>query len=350
MNARGSFVAGGVVVLGLAAAAFAGGFDETFVTDPIASGRWTVLDGDGGRFVYDSLSHTLTAHYDSGLPTARLVRPLDAPVSDLRSFVFRVEFEIRGAGFFARNDESAQIAFGMLNQAATGPDRAGGSPAGGNAYELVSWDYYPNPNAWCWPSMAATVLNRDMGTGYFGRLSFPFGAESCLSTPGEGSLPLDTPLTATVAYRAASRQAVVTVAAAMPLTINVEGQGGPGGPDGDPYTLQTANTTPQPGFTVDAFGLLLWQDTWVDYSTTIADVVYRRVTVELGNVRPDFDDDGDVDGADFGVFTGCFNGTGNPVASTCVAADLNGDGFVDGIDFGVFSGCFNGSGNAPACG
>lgn len=63
----------------------------------------------------------------------------------------------------------------------------------------------------------------------------------------------------------------------------------------------------------------------------------------------DLDADGDVDGTDFGVFAGCFNGTGNPMTADCLSADLNFDGVVDGLDFGIFSGCFNGAGNPPAC-
>jgi hypothetical protein len=63
----------------------------------------------------------------------------------------------------------------------------------------------------------------------------------------------------------------------------------------------------------------------------------------------DFDVDGDVDGGDFGIFSGCFNGTGNPVTGECLTADLNGDNSVDGSDFGLFAGCFNGTGNPPAC-
>jgi hypothetical protein len=63
----------------------------------------------------------------------------------------------------------------------------------------------------------------------------------------------------------------------------------------------------------------------------------------------DLDGDGDVDGADFGVFAGCFNGTGNVVSGACLEADLTGDHCVDGIDYGIFASCFNGSGNQPLC-
>lgn len=61
----------------------------------------------------------------------------------------------------------------------------------------------------------------------------------------------------------------------------------------------------------------------------------------------DFDCDGDVDGSDFGMFAGCFNGDGNPVSAACRDMDLTGDGDVDGADFGIFATCFNGSSNPP---
>jgi hypothetical protein len=63
----------------------------------------------------------------------------------------------------------------------------------------------------------------------------------------------------------------------------------------------------------------------------------------------DFDGDCDVDGADYGTFASCFNGTGNAVAPACAVADLNGDNSVDGVDYGLFASCFNGTGNPPAC-
>lgn len=64
---------------------------------------------------------------------------------------------------------------------------------------------------------------------------------------------------------------------------------------------------------------------------------------------PDFDADGDVDGNDMGVFSACFNGSGNAAPAGCRAADLDDDGDVDGVDYAIFAGCFNGSGNPPAC-
>lgn len=64
---------------------------------------------------------------------------------------------------------------------------------------------------------------------------------------------------------------------------------------------------------------------------------------ELNQIPGDFDADGDVDVADFGVFTACFSGAGNPVPPGCEAADFDCDGDVDIEDFAVFAANFTGS-------
>lgn len=67
-------------------------------------------------------------------------------------------------------------------------------------------------------------------------------------------------------------------------------------------------------------------------------------------VASDFDQDGDVDLLDFGLFQSCFNGPNRPAASGCaVNADLDHDNDVDLNDFSVFQGCFNGPNRPPAC-
>jgi hypothetical protein len=75
---------------------------------------------------------------------------------------------------------------------------------------------------------------------------------------------------------------------------------------------------------------------------------YDDVKLSVG-VLCDFDDDGDVDLADFGHFQSCFNGPNRPPAQAtgCDDADVDSDGDVDLADFGVFQGCFNGP-NRPA--
>ena len=346
--------AAGLAVVGLLAARSAAGvgFVEDFVTDPIASGRWTVLEGDPGRFQYDAGARTLTAHYDTGLPTARLARPLGASVTQNGWARVTVEFEIRSAGFYADPNGFAQIAFGLINRTRTGPDR---SSLTANAYDVLNVDYFPNiSEQWGGPSLCPTIITSDPGTGFWDAVKYEWGSETLLDDDGESPLPLDVRLTAHLDYAVAGGvgRAVLRVAQnGMSLPINLVGKGNPpgtGGTDGDPTTIVT--TIEGDAFRVDAFGLLLWNDSWAVGSSVIADVVFYGVSVD---VRPpaDMDRDGDVDLADFISFQACFNGPNRPPKSDCAGqADFDGDGDVDLADFGAFQDCFNGPNRAPGAG
>jgi len=62
----------------------------------------------------------------------------------------------------------------------------------------------------------------------------------------------------------------------------------------------------------------------------------------------DFDEDGDVDDADFAHLRACRSGTGIlNFEAECADADFNGDGKVDALDNAMFALCYNGSGNVP---
>jgi hypothetical protein len=74
-----------------------------------------------------------------------------------------------------------------------------------------------------------------------------------------------------------------------------------------------------------------------------------KVTGTVAAVPGDINGDNSVDGVDYGLFAGCFNGTGNPIAPGCASADMNTDNSVDGVDYGLFAGCFNGTGNPSPC-
>lgn len=76
-----------------------------------------------------------------------------------------------------------------------------------------------------------------------------------------------------------------------------------------------------------------------------SDAAALLVRAEVGG---DFDGDGDLDGADFGAFSLCYNGAGNP-AGGCEGADFDGDGDVNGDDYDAFVECFGGAGNPPRC-
>lgn len=66
-------------------------------------------------------------------------------------------------------------------------------------------------------------------------------------------------------------------------------------------------------------------------------------------VRPDLDRDGDVDGADHGLFVSCFSGptAAHNGTALCQQADLDGDNDVDNLDYGLFQACYSGANNPP---
>lgn len=69
-------------------------------------------------------------------------------------------------------------------------------------------------------------------------------------------------------------------------------------------------------------------------------------------IKPDFDQDGDVDMADFGHFQMCLTGPGvQQTETSCQDADLDGDGDVDQTDCGIFQGCVTGTNmpSIPSC-
>ncbi len=74
------------------------------------------------------------------------------------------------------------------------------------------------------------------------------------------------------------------------------------------------------------------------------------VNVNIAPIAQDFDQDGDVDLADYALFQMCFNGPNEPpAAGGCTRPDLDGDGDVDLGDFALFQSCFNGANRLPAC-
>ncbi len=63
----------------------------------------------------------------------------------------------------------------------------------------------------------------------------------------------------------------------------------------------------------------------------------------------DFDLDGDVDQVDFGLFQGCYSGSGVGCDPGCREADLDSDGDVDQADFSTFQPCMGGANQSPGC-
>jgi len=250
---------------------------ETFDTDPVAGGRASVLGSDT-RFAHSA--GTMAAHYDSGLPTAKMVWNLGRTIDGSLPFSFDVEFTIKAQNFFASPNAFAQIGFGLENSSTTGLDRAGG--AGGNAFDVVGVDYFPNVSSlFGGPVLGPAIVQSNNGSGFFGRIVFPFGEESGLDD--EGSLPLDVKLLAQGSFDPLTSILRVRMSGPSgPLDVNSVGDVGfPGGLDGENDTIEIQ--LPAGGsFSVDRFALQLWEDTFAGGTTgTRAEVVFDSFSVAV---------------------------------------------------------------------
>ncbi len=65
--------------------------------------------------------------------------------------------------------------------------------------------------------------------------------------------------------------------------------------------------------------------------------------------KADFDADGDVDLADFGLLQACYSGSGVAYPTGCAKADFDGDNDVDQTDFTQFKACLGGADRPPGC-
>ncbi len=331
------------VLLALAAfaqpvAAQALGWTESFTDDPALAGRFSVPPGhDTARFAYDGAMDRLTVHYDASMPTAWYVRPIDpasgrtlGPCDD---FAFDVDFTIKSAGFFADPDQFAQIGWGLINTQTTGEDRAGGS-AGPFAYDITTFDYFPNVSPlFGGPTLGPTII-RSPGAAFFRSTAFTFGDETDIDKAGgEASIALDQPYTARVAYDAATRSATLTIRQGQQyLDINIFGAGGFGGFDGDPTTIQTLRD-PGDVFEVDAFALTAWEDTFNPFgASVIADVDVTEIAFDAPAIVPgDMNGDGRVDGDDLQPFVDAVTAAA-PTECEIRRGDLDGSsdlGFAD---------------------
>lgn len=232
---------------------------ERFANNPIAAGRASVTSGDAERFSH--AENALTASYDTSLPTAKLAWPLGATLNSTTSFQMSVQATLLSGGFSADPNRFAQLAFGLVNSATTGDDRAGGR--GGDAFDAVTVDYFPNISPiFGGPSLGPTAIASNSGAGFFSSIQFPFNLEGGLDD--ESPLPLDTLLEYQLDYDAAGSLLTLRVLAdgsALPINAN-QPDFDPGGFDGDATTIQLsldAGTS----FSVDQFALLLWQDTFL---------------------------------------------------------------------------------------
>jgi len=312
---------------------------ETFDDDPVAAGRFFVAPPVAtGRFSYDAKQQRVTADYDTSLPTAWYVRPLD-PVGGrvlgrYDAVTMTVDFRLQSAGYQADPLAFAQIAWGLLNTQTTGRDRVGGT-SGPFAFDVLSLDYFPAVNPqFNLPTLAPTLIHSDFGQGFFNGIDFAAGAESGLNAAQGDVLPqLDTDYRATIKLDPATQIITLTITeGGTPLNINTHGAGGFGGLDDDPTTIQTIINIDLP-FAVDAFALMAWEDTDAIFGGVVrvrVDVTRIEVfapAVLLGDINLD----GRIDGRDVAPFIALATAV-SPDPSLVARGDFDGDDEVDAED------------------
>lgn len=252
-------------------------FVEDFSTDPITGGRFSVPTGDSNRFVYSG--GTLSAQYDTTLPTAKYLHPLGQSFTQSDSFTMIFDMKIKSAGFFADPDEFAQIAVGAVNSATTGVDRPGG--VNGDAYDIVTADYFPNISSFFdSQTLSPTVITTSNNPNYFSHVNFTFGSETAIQSEFPSRLPFDQVMRFMLDYNAVGKVLTLTVSTnGTPLAINTTGSIG-GSFDSNPTTIQTF-LGGSAVFNIDSVGLLLWRDTFAGQfgsgTSVVANVEFSRI-------------------------------------------------------------------------
>jgi|GEM_PF-3235294 len=116
----------------------------------------------------------------------------------------------------------------------------------------------------------------------------------------------------------------------------------------NPPASQGSVTNPEYASTLHVNTTYYWRVDAINSHGTIPGRVWS-FTTEQGPF--DFDNDFDVDQADFGWLQACLSGSGTLYTFECQNADLDGDTDVDLDDWQILHGCMNGSGNPviPGC-
>lgn len=161
---------------------------------------------------------------------------------------------------------------------------------------------------------------------------------------------------AATAYTAPGQDAMF-VWTDMAPDVNVGDFNGDGMVDGADLALFNEFLAANDGLAgADADGAVNGQVQLVNFGPnfSVFDVNYDGVVDQADrpslSAEADFDQDGDVDLADFAHFRTCFNGPNrSPARPGCGDADLDGDLDVDLADFSRFRTCFNGPNHPPAC-
>lgn len=269
--------------------------DENFSTDPLATSRWTVGIGNSLPFTWNSnppgfagdAPGSLSVHLDSSQPTSRLQRPLGVTLTDTDDFVLTVQFSF--AVISAPANQGVQMAFGLINSAATGGDRTGSVSnfTSDNVFHTVEFNYFPNLSTFQQdtpgPTLTTAVFGaRKNGGDAFSNFASLFGQDSDLggNVTGIKELPQAVVLQATLSYSGSSKLLTLAI-----HQVNNDGS----------FTLLNTGVPPlnlqNPGgfsnydgsfpFSVDSLAIIAYHDgfTTAGNPSLVADMTFERFRI-----------------------------------------------------------------------
>lgn len=259
---------------------------EYFLTDPATSFDAVIAGEPAGRLTWQpddpafpgDVPGSLTALYDSSLPTLLFGLALQDTLDESRTFTAGAVLVIEPEGFVADPSGFAQISWGLWNSIATGLDRTGTLETTADCYELVEFDWFPNQTAFGGPFISPAVFGvaDPPGGDAFGNFSTLFDLEA--------TLPLGVPLLVVIEHRPGPDAAVAQV-------YRIVGEQEVTPVDGAVALAPLDGLAPRQ-YELDAVGLTLWKDGFDGLfgpsPAVRASVVYHAVVLVEGLVgRPE---------------------------------------------------------------
>jgi hypothetical protein len=264
-------------------------FTEDFSSDPLSSWSFGIGDNTNSQFTYNSgeavaytgdATGSLSVHFDSSLPTARLQIPLGMTLGQEDSFVLSAVFSFGVTS--APSDAYMQFAFGLVNSSLTGGDRTG-SPANwssDNVFHTFEFNYFPNAG-FSGPTLQPAVIGAQIsGTNdAFANLAPSFGYDGRLGDNEAGitSLPQSSLLRATLAYDGAAH--IITL---LMHQVNSDGSLSLLDTELLPVDLDTdTNYDTNHPFSVDALAIMAYNDAWTfeENPSLVGDMTFQRIKV-----------------------------------------------------------------------
>ncbi len=260
---------------------------ENFSRNPFSTWAFGVASNTN-QFVHQTdvpayagdVGGSLKVHLNSSLPTSRLQLPLGFTLTTTTDFTISAQFSL--ANVNALNNQSMQMAFGLVNTSLTGGNRTGPPISLANTFHTVEVNYFPNVSpiygygATLTPAIFGAQRN---GGGIFANYATIFGSGSDLGDNQPGSitaLPENTNLQLSLTYAASPRAFTLQLAQIAPdgtLTTLVT----------EVPTLSLGSTFSAFPFEVDALSIMAYQDGYNTSTppTLTADMTFQKLSVTV---------------------------------------------------------------------